>query len=114
MQKFKPLGIDHAGVKQYFNKLREVSSSEQTYWESIEIMVDVILHEFEASEVGDSSIQLMCIRGLLMLCMNEKFADFMGQGVSEKILTVLIDILGDAISPENREITDLNQHVAAI
>jgi hypothetical protein len=83
-----------------------VSENEQTFWESIEIMVDIILHEYETSN-EDPYMQLMCVRGLLMLIINEKFADYMGQGVSEKILTMLIDILGDNVSYEMRKVTDL-------
>ena len=44
----------------------------------------------------------MCVRGLLLLVINEKFADYLGQGVSEKILTILINILGGDISYEKR------------
>jgi len=43
------LSIDSAAIKQYLNRLRDVSENEQSFWESIEIMVDIILHEYETS-----------------------------------------------------------------
>ena len=110
---FQPLSIDSAAIKQYLNRLRDVSENEQSFWESIEIMVDIILHEYETSN-EDPYMQLMCVRGLLLLVINEKFADYLGQGVSEKILTILINILGGDVSYEKRQITDLAQHVPAI
>ena len=40
-------------VKDFFQKLKGSGISEQAFWESIEIMVDLILHEFEASNCDD-------------------------------------------------------------
>ena len=37
-----------------------------------------------------------------MLCLNEKSADYMGQGVTEKVLACLTFILGDDVSIEKR------------
>ena len=41
--------------------------------------------------------QLMCVRGLMLLMLNDHFADYMGQGIAEKILTRMVDILGPSI-----------------
>ena len=46
-QKYEPLRIDMAAVRLFFEKLRGITENEQAYWESIEDLVDVILHEFE-------------------------------------------------------------------
>ena len=59
-------------------------------------MADIIMHEYEASD-EDPLIQLQCVRGLMLLMINEHFADFMGQGIAEKILTQIVDILGPSI-----------------
>ena len=56
----------------------------------------------------------MCVRGLLLLMINDQFADYMGQTISEKILTMVIDILGDAVAEERRTITDLAEHAPAV
>ena len=45
----------------------------------------------------------MCVRGLLMLLLNEKFADFLGQGVSEKVLSCIVSILEEDLCEESRE-----------
>lgn len=50
---------------------------EQAFWEAIEDMADIIMHQFEASG-SDPMIQLMCVRGLMLLMINEHFADYMG------------------------------------
>ena len=96
---YEPLAIDMAAVKLYFKKLRDVKADEFKYWEAVEDIADVIAHEYEKNG-GDPHFQLMCIRGLLMMLINEKFADYMGQGVSEKILTLIIEILGEDIDDE--------------
>ena len=48
-QKFKPLAIDRIAVKDFFEQLKVLLNDEQQFWESIEIMADIIMHEFEAS-----------------------------------------------------------------
>lgn len=50
--------------------------------------------------------QLMCLRGLMMLMINEHFADYMGQGIAEKILTMIVDILGPSIMDDQQQILD--------
>lgn len=52
-EKYQPLAIDMKAVKEFFQKLKGSGISEQAFWESIEIMVDLILHEFEASNCDD-------------------------------------------------------------
>ena len=52
-EKYQPFAIDMKAVKEYFQKLKGSGISEQAFWESIEIMVDLILHEFEASNCDD-------------------------------------------------------------
>ena len=52
-EKYQPLAIDMKAVKDFFQKLKGSGISEQAFWESIEIMVDLILHEFEASNCDD-------------------------------------------------------------
>lgn len=59
-------------------------------------MADIIMHEFEASD-SDPMTQLMCVRGLMLLMLNEHFADYMGQSIAEKVLTQMVDILGPSI-----------------
>lgn len=59
-------------------------------------MVDIIQHEYEESD-QDPMTQLMCVRGLMLLMLNDHFADYMGQGIAEKILTRMVDILGPSI-----------------
>lgn len=56
----------------------------------------------------------MCVRGLMLLMLNEQFADYMGQAISEKILTHLIVILGSSIHNEQRLISDLGEHIPAV
>lgn len=74
-QMFQPLSIDSAAVKQYLNRLREVCKSEESFWKSIDKIVENILHVFNESK-GDPYMDLMCVRGLLLLMVNEKFADY--------------------------------------
>ena len=35
-----------------------------------------------------------------MLMLNEQFSDYKGQAVSEKILTMVVEIMGDALNDE--------------
>ena len=70
-------------------------------------MIEIIVHEYENSNY-DAVIQLMCVRGLFLLMLNEHFADYMGQAVSEKILDYVVEILCDSLNDDLREVTDLS------
>lgn len=87
--------------------------NEQAFWESIEIMVEIIIHEYETSNY-EPQVQLMCVRGLLLLMLNEHFADYMGQLVTEKVLTVMVEVLGDSLNEDRLEEHDLKEHPPAI
>lgn len=76
-------------------------------------MVEIIIHEYETSNY-EPLTQLMCVRGLLLLMLNEHFADYMGQLVTEKVLTVMVEVLGDSLSEEKLDEPDLKEHPPAI
>lgn len=94
--KYKPLAIDRVAVRDFFQKLKDLLQDEQQFWDSVDDMVDIIQHEYEESD-QDPMTQLMCVRGLMLLMLNDHFADYMGQGIAEKILTRMVDILGPSI-----------------
>ena len=87
---------DVAAGERSFQKLKDLLQDEQQFWDSVDDMVDIIQHEYEESE-QDPMTQLMCVRGLMLLMLNDHFADYMGQGITEKILTRMVDILGPSI-----------------
>ena len=108
-QKFEPLAIDMVAVRLFMTKVKSTLTDEQSFWESIEIMVEIILHEYETSEY-DPITQLMCIRGLFILMLNEQFSDYMGQAVSEKILAMVLEIMGDALTDgDMQDVTNLSE-----
>ena len=76
-QKYTFLSIDNQAAKDYFQKLKTVINSENEFWGAIETMSDVILHEFEISNY-DPMTQVMCVRGLMLLMLNDQFADYIG------------------------------------
>jgi len=84
-QKYSLLGVDSSAVKYFFKSLRKVSIDEESFWNSIELMVEIIIHEYEES-VEDPYKQLMCTRGLLLLSLNEEVARNRGQETGLKIL----------------------------
>ena len=100
-------------VRSFFKKFRSVVEDENAFWDAIEAMCETIVHEYEMNEFDQYS-QLMCIRGLFILMLNEHFADYMGQAVSEKILSFVIEVLGDAYCDETRELEDLDEHPPVI
>lgn len=69
-EKFLPLSLDSSAVKYFFTSLRGVSGDDESFWQSIELMVEIINNEYEQSE-GEKLKLLMCIRGLIILTMNE-------------------------------------------
>lgn len=108
-QKFEPLAIDMVAVRLFMTKVKSTLTDEQSFWESIEIMVEIILHEYETSEY-DPITQLMCVRGLFILMLNEQFSDYMGQAVSEKILAMVLEIMGDALTDgDMQDVTNLSE-----
>lgn len=107
-QKYEPLAIDMVAVRLFMTKVKSTLTDEHSFWESIEIMVEIILHEYETSEY-DPITQLMCMRGLFILMLNEQFSDYMGQAVSEKILAMVLEIMGDALSDgDMQDVTNLS------
>jgi hypothetical protein len=48
-QKYQPLAIDMTAVRQFLTKVKCTMADENTFWDSIEIMVEIILHEYEKS-----------------------------------------------------------------
>ena len=46
-QKYQPMAIDLLAARDFFDKVKAAIDDEQTFWESIEIMVDIIVHEYE-------------------------------------------------------------------
>lgn len=58
-------------------------------------------------------MQVMCVRGILMLMLNDQFADYIGQHICEKILEMFVELMDDTYSDEKREIEDLDAHVPA-
>jgi len=64
-------------VRSYFQKFRALVNDENAFWDAIEAMTETIVHEYEMCEYDPVS-QLMCIRGLFLLMLNEHFADYMG------------------------------------
>ena len=85
MIKYEPLNLDSSAVKFFFKSLRKTSGDEETFWQSIEIMVEIIINEFENSD-DDPYKQLMCIRGLIILILNEEVARDRGQEAGTSII----------------------------
>lgn len=77
MQKFSPLAIDLTAVKDFFGRVKLAIDDDDVYWESIGIMAELIEHIYKENE-EDPATQLMCVRGLLILLINEHLADFSG------------------------------------
>lgn len=102
-----------AAVRLFFKKLRTVIDDERNFWDSVETMIEIIMHEYETSNY-DPTMQVMCIRGLFLLILNEHFADYMGQAVSEKILVYIVEVLSDVASEEHQEVSDLSQHAPVV
>jgi len=113
IQKYRPLAIDLNAVRLFFQKLRSIVDDEGSFWDAIETMIEIIMHEYETSQY-DPVVQVMCVRGLLLLMLNEHFADYMGQAVSEKILVYFVEVLSDVAGEEQQEITDLGEHAPVI
>ncbi len=57
-------------VRLFLTKVKSLPTDEDKYWQDIEGMVEVIAHEYEKSAF-DSITQLHCVRGLLLLMLNE-------------------------------------------
>ena len=92
-------------MKDFFSRLKIAIDDEESYWESIGIMSELIEHEFRSNE-EEPATQLMCIRGLLILLINEHLADFSGQGFCERIMSTFLDVISGEITNEKMEITD--------
>jgi len=112
-EKYRPLAIDITAVREFFQRFRTVVNDETMFWEAIEAMTDTIVHEYEMCEYDPIS-QVMCIRGLFLLMLNEHFADYMGQSVSEKILNFVTDVLREVFNEETREEANLSEHPPVI
>ena len=76
-------------------------------------MSELIEHEFRSNE-EEPATQLMCIRGLLILLINEHLADFSGQGFCERIMSTFLDVISGEITNEKMEIKDQREHSLAI
>ena len=109
MKKYAPLNLDSSAIKFFFKSLRQISGDEETFWQSIEIMVEIIINEFENSD-DDPYKQLMCIRGLIILILNEQVARDRGQEAGTRIIQTMNNTLGKAVSHEKRKNTQLSQH----
>ena len=83
--KFYALNIDTVAVKYFFKLLRKVSGTEDNFMQSIALMVEMIISEYEKDEEQPMK-QLMCCRGLLMLTLNDSLAVDIGQEIATRIL----------------------------
>lgn len=56
----------------------------------------------------------MCVRGLLMLMLNDSFADYMGSEISVKVLEVFEKVMTDSINENSSKKIDLDGQVPAL
>ena len=73
INRYEPLNLDSSAVKFFFKSLRQTSGDEESFWQSLETTVEIIVNEFDNSD-DDPYKQLMCIRGLIILILNEQVA----------------------------------------
>ena len=85
-QKYSILNVDSSAVKYYFKSLKNVSTDEESFWNMIEVMTEIIITEYDNDE-DDTTRHLMCIRGLLMLVLNQQLSRDRGQMTATRILT---------------------------
>mgnify|MGYP000929311762 CR=1 FL=1 len=111
--KFGALNIDSSAVKFYFKSLRNSTGSEDSFLESISLMVEIILTENEQNS-EDPLKQLMCIRGLLMLALNERIALDRGQEIASRILATVNKIMQKPTATDKRTVAFLSQHALVI
>ena len=95
--KYEPLNFDQAAIKFFFKSLRLSSGDEESFWQQIETTVEIIINEFDNSN-DDPYKQLMCIRGLIILILNEQVARDRGQEAGTRILRTMNNTLGKAVS----------------
>ena len=72
-QKFAQLSIDSQAVKFFFKTMRQMERN--SFWETLQLTAEIISTEYE--QTTDDYKQLMCIRGLLLLLLNDQVADAM-------------------------------------
>jgi len=102
--------IDFQAVKFFFKSLRQ--NEKDSFWETLSLTAEIISTEFEQEASGYK--QLMCIRGLFLLLLNDQVADVMGQELGVKILSTINQILSPAVAPNKRTITELVQHPPSV
>ena len=113
IEKYAPLNLDSSAIKYFFKHLRMSSGDEESFWQQIETTVEIIITEFDNSD-DDPYKQLMCIRGLIILILNEQVARDRGQEAGTRILQTMNNTLGKAVSQESRKNKQLSQHPIAV
>lgn len=77
-------------------------------------MIAIICHEYDRNE-HDEITQIMCVRGLCMLMLNDQFADYMGQDAAEKLLTGIREIIEVDVCEEKRDAAvSIQEYVPAV
>ena len=109
IQKFSIFNVDSSAVKYYFKSLRNVSTDEESFWNMIEVMTEIIITEFENDE-DDSTKHFMCIRGLLMLVLNQQLSRDRGQPTAARIMTQFNKIISKGVPASKRQTVQLSEH----
>ena len=109
IQKFSIFNVDSSAVKYYFKSLRNVSTDEESFWNMIEVMTEIIITEFENDE-DDATKHLMCIRGLLMLVLNQQLSRDRGQPTAARIMTQFNKIISKGVPASKRQTVQLSEH----
>ena len=75
----------------------------------IEVMTEIIVTEYENDE-DDTTKHLMCIRGLLMLVLNQQLSRDRGQMTATRIMTQFNKIISRGVPASKRKTVQLSEH----